>query len=75
MTITSGNRTRIVWATAYTLSVSTTPDTSVDTCRLHYVAPAVFTMKLEAVIRTFLSFNLKVDGRKCQVQWGMLERT
>ena len=38
------------------------------------MAPTVFNMKLEAVIRTLLSLNLKVDGRKCQVQWGMLER-
>jgi len=75
MTISSGNRTGIVWPIAYTFHVSTSPDTSVDLCKLHSVAPTVFTMKLQADIRTSLSLNLKVYDRKCQVHWGMLERT
>jgi len=75
MNISSGNRTRIVWPTAYTFILSTSPDISADTCRLLSVAPAVFTMNLEAVVRTSLSLNVKVDDRKCQVEWVMLERT
>jgi hypothetical protein len=41
LTVCFGNRTRIVWHTACTFSVSTSPGISVGTCRLLSVAPTV----------------------------------